>query len=127
MNARLRPGSRMRWVVPRDGTYRVFASSELAMHPWFRDPFYAGAYEGADPRVMLRLPPPAMNPDLEWSIDPTVPLKKGQRIAVTNRGTAPIGVILLPGDDTVLFRQPPPGATLEAATTRVTHVPRFSR
>ncbi|HEX2121099.1 MAG TPA: hypothetical protein VHL59_05590 [Thermoanaerobaculia bacterium] len=34
-------------------------------------------------------------------------------------------MILLAGDDTVIFRQPPAGATLEAATTRVTHVPDF--
>ena len=141
MNARLSPGSQMRWIVPRDGTYRVFASPRLAAHPWFRDPFYVGAFDTADPRVTLRLPPPAMHPDLEWSVDPEaqplhgeqtllsarLPLKKGQRIAVTNRGAVPLGVILLPGDDLVLFRQPPPGATLEAATTRVTHVPRFSR
>lgn len=126
-NARLGPGSTMRWIVPRDGTYRVFASRQLAMHPWFRDPFYAGAFDGADPRITLRLPAPAMHPALEWSIDPLLPLKKGQRIAVTNRGRVPLGIILLPGDDTILFRQPPPGATLEAPTTRVTHVPRFSR
>ena len=127
MNARLRPGAQMRWVVPRDGTYRVFASPELAAHPWFRDPFYAGAFDDADPRVTLRLPPPAMHPDLEWSVDPSHSLKKGQRIAVTNRGPVPLGVILLPGDDTILFRQPSHGATLEAPTSRVTHVPRFSR
>jgi hypothetical protein len=127
MNARLRPGSQMRWIVPRDGTYRVFASPQLAAHPWFRDPFYAGAQDRADARVTLRLPPPAMRPDLDWSVDPSVPLKKGQRIAVTNRGQETLGVILLPGDDTVLFRQPPPGVALEPATTRVTHVPRFFR
>jgi hypothetical protein len=127
MNARLEPGSRMRWIVPRDGTYRLFASPELASHLWFRDPFYAGAYDTGNPGITLRLPPPAVRPDLEWSTDPRVPLKKGQQIAVANRGSESLGVILLPGDDTVLFRQPLPGATLDAATTRVTHVPRFSR
>jgi hypothetical protein len=32
-------------------------------------------------------------------------------------------VILLSTNDRVLFRQPPPGVTLEAETTRITHVP----
>ena len=124
MNALVRPGQRVEWLVPRDGAYRLFASEALANHLWFRNPIYAGAYDNADPRVTLRLPAPASHPALAWSREPGV-LRKGERIAVTNRGNATLGVILLPGDDTLLFRQPPPGATLEAASTRVTHVPDF--
>lgn len=125
MNAVLPPGAGIEWSVPRDGVYRLFASPELARHPWFRAPVYAGAYDNADPRVTLRLPAPAPHPALEWSRDPSAPLRKGERIAAINRGAAALGVILLSGDDTVLFRQPPSGATLEAASTRVTHWPQL--
>lgn len=125
MNAVLPPGARIEWTVPRDGVYRLFASPELARHPWFRAPVYVGAYDNADPRVTLRLPAPAPHPALEWSRDPSQPLRKGERMAVTNGGDVVLGVFLLSGDDTVLFRQPPGGATLEAASTRVTHVPRI--
>jgi len=133
MNVRLRPGSSYEWIVPRDGTYRLFASPELARHRWFRDPFYVGAYEtAAEVRTAFPLPPPAAQPALQWwldgqpaSIGSAAALKKGHRITVTSSASEPLGVVLLSGNDTVLFRQPPPGATLEASTTRVTHVPRF--
>jgi len=131
MNARLRPGVSFEWIVPRDGTYRVFASAELARHPWFRDPFYVGAYETArqmNTAFALEAKPAA----LSWwvdrkpvAIDREIALRKGQRIAVMSAASEPLGIVLLSGTDTMLFRQPPPGATLEASTTRVTHVPRF--
>lgn len=114
MNAVVRPGRQAEWIVPRDGTYRVFASPELARHRWFRDPF--NAYKG--PELQLRSMP---QPPLTFSAGPH--LRKGQRLTVTSHATEPLGVILLPSNDTVLFRQPPEGASLEAETTRVTHVP----
>jgi hypothetical protein len=114
MNAVVRPGQQVEWIVPRDGTYRVFASPELAHHRWFRDPF--NAYKGAE--MTLRTMP---HPPLAFSAGPH--LHKGQRLTVTSHATEPLGVILLPSNDTVLFRQPPEGASLEAETTRVTHVP----
>jgi hypothetical protein len=133
LNTRLAPQSRFEWVVPRDGTYRMFVSPDLATHPWFRDPLLAGVYEKPDSdRLTLRLPPAAPHPALAWWVDgkavqpsAAIALRKHQRVAVANQGPEPLGLILLPGDDTVLFRQPPSGATLEAATTRVTHVPHF--
>jgi hypothetical protein len=116
MNAVVRPGQRVEWVVPRDGTYRVFASPELARHRWFRDPFLA--YKGQELRLRSLERPP-----LTFSAGPT--LRKGQLVSVTSHGTEPLGVILLSSNDWVLFRQPPEGASLEAETTRVTHVPDF--
>jgi hypothetical protein len=115
MNGIVGPGETMEWIVPRDGTYRLFASPELAHHRWFRDP--AGAYRESPPLALQSLP----HPPLRISAGPL--LKKGQRITVTSSATEPLGVFLLSGDDTVLFRQPPEGATLEAEATRVTHVP----
>jgi len=134
LNVALPPRSQpFEWIVPRDGGYRVFASAPLARHPWFRSPFSVGIYERADGhRLPVRLPQPAANPSLHWWIDrqPASPgavvrLRKGQRIAVANGGSETLAIFLLPGEDTMLFRQPPVGVTLEAATDRVTHVPRF--
>ncbi len=114
MNAVVRPGQRVEWIVPRDGTYRVLASPELARHRWFRDPFLA--YEGEELRLRTMERPP-----LTFSAGPH--LRKGQRVSVTSHGSEPLGVILLSSNDEVLFRQPPAGVSLEAETPRVTHVP----
>jgi len=116
MNAVVRPGQRVEWIVPRDGTYRVYASPELSRHRWFRDPL--NAYKGDE--LHLRGMP---NPPLTISAPPQ--LRKGQRVSVISHAAEPLGVILIASDDAVLFRQPPAGASLEAETTRVTHVPRF--
>ena len=133
MNLRLQPGARFEWIVPRDGTWKLFASPALARHRWFRQPFVVAYYEAPDSaRHTLRLPLPAAHPALQWRIDGrpavvngAIALRKGQRLAVANGGGEVLGLILLPTDDRLLFRQPPPGATLEAASTRVTHVPRI--
>lgn len=114
MNAVVRPGETVEWIVPRDGTYRLIASPQLARHRWFRDPFHA--YRG-EPLTLQPMP----DPPLSISAGPN--LRKGQRVAVTSHGTEPLGVILLSSNDRVLFQQPPDGASLEAETTRVTHVP----
>jgi hypothetical protein len=134
MNVRLRPAvPRYRWIVPRDGTYRLFASKALARNAWFRDPIYVGGYEAPNvAHTELILGAPAAHPELVWSVDGklvpvngSIVLGKGQEIAVSYNGSEPVGVILLSGSDTRLFQQPPAGATLEASTMRVTHVPRF--
>jgi hypothetical protein len=131
MNARLEPGATVQWIVPRDGTYRVFTSTELAKHRWFHDPLYVGAYDNADPRVSARLPTPGLH-GVELYVDgarveatDSIALRKHHGVAARNVSGEAVAVLLLSGNDTVLFRQPPAGATLEAATTRVTHVPRL--
>ena len=114
MNAVVGPGETVEWIVPRDGRYRLIASPQLARHRWFRDPF--NAYRG-EPLTLQGMP----DPPLAFSAGPV--LRKGQRVAVTSHGNEPLGVILLSSGDRVLFRQPPDGVSLEAETTRVTHVP----
>ncbi len=133
MNVRLQPRTGYEWIVPRDGTYSLYASPELAKHRWFRDPLYVGAFETANEmRTAFTLPPAGGHPQLRWWIDRqpvlinrAVALRKGQRVGVAWLGGEPIGIVLLSSNDKTLFRQPPPGATLEASTTRVTHVPRI--
>lgn len=136
MNVRVRPELRnFGWIVPRDGSYRLFASERLARHVWFRDPIYVGAHEAHNvARTEWNLGTPAPHAHLHWSVNGqpvqigangTIVLRKGQQLAVAFDGSEPLGVMLLSGNDTKLFRQPPHGTTLEASTTRVTHVPNF--
>ncbi len=123
MNARVRPAGSVTWVVPRDGAYRVYVSSRLAAHPWFRTPLRVASYKQPDAsRLTVRLPEPGVGP-IVFDAD-VADLKKGQRITASNPTGEELAVFLMSTDDRVLFRQPPPGATLEAETTRVTHVPR---
>lgn len=123
-NTLLQAGQTMEWTVPADGDYRLFASPALATHPWFRAPLFVGSYHEADARRMeVRLGAPIAHPELGWPA--IVRLRKGQRIRMTSRASVALGVLLVPGDDPVLFRQPPPGVTLDASTPRVTHVPRL--
>ena len=134
MNVRLRPNQKFTWVVPRDGDYRLFASNQLGKHLWFRDPFYVAA-EFTNPNAVRRtlvLKDPVTSAGLHWfidgkpaDVDRVVRLRKGQQIAAGYTGTEPIGIILLPGSDTVLFKHPTGGAELEASSSRITHVPQF--
>ncbi|HEX8153300.1 MAG TPA: hypothetical protein VF698_09255, partial [Thermoanaerobaculia bacterium] len=133
LSARIAPPSnRAEWVVPADGVYRIYASPALLRHPWFRAPIVAGTYERDDAaRLTLRLEP-ATAP-LEWTVDgqpaaaavDALRLRKGQRLVATSAGAEALGVLLVRGEDRALFRQPVPGATLEGAAPRVTHVPDF--
>ena len=122
------------WVAPVDGEYRVYASPGLATHRWFRQPLFVGSYDRPEAkRFELRLGAPADHADLQWMVDgaETTPaagllrLRAGQRVVARYFGSASLGIILLPGDDQLLFRQPPPGVTLEGSAPRVTHVPTF--
>jgi len=122
MNARLEPRQSFTWEAPREGAYRVYVSSGLAGHPWFGSPFFAASYKRDDAaRLTFRLPEAGAG-DVRIDAD-LAHVKRGQRITATNPTNVPLAIFLLPTDDRVLFRQPPPGATLEAETTRVTHMP----
>lgn len=126
MNVRLPAGRGYQWTVPRDGAYRVYVSRELARHPWFRAPLLAARYKGLDAaRLTFTLPPPGPGP-IRFDRD-VARLRRGDRLTAFNPTGEDAAVILLPVDDRVLFRQPPPGATLEGETTRITHVPDFHR
>ena len=130
-SARLRPGASTRWIVPRNGLYRVYVSPKMATHPWFDHPLFTAYYKSTD-RLPLELPVAANDPRLRWSIDgipaavgSSIPLRKGQTLDVASTAGETLGIVLLPADDRILIRQPPPGVTLEGASTRVTHVPDF--
>jgi hypothetical protein len=119
-----RVSGRAEWIAPADGDYRVYASRGLASHPWFRRPLFVGSYFEADAkRLELRLGAPVMPPSLtiNGAHDPVVRLRKGQHVVATT--TEPLGVMLVPGNDTVLFRQPGPHVTIDGAAPRVTHWP----
>jgi hypothetical protein len=124
MNARLQPGASVTWRVPRDGAYRVYVSRGLAAHPWFRAPMRVAQYKAPDAaRLTATLPEPGAGP-VVFNADVAM-LKKGQSLTATNPSGEELAVILMSTGDRLLFRQPPPGATLEAEATRVTHVPQF--
>lgn len=124
----------MSWVVPRDGEYRLFAAARLAEHPWFRAPFTVDVADRPDAgRFPIAVRRPSAHPELSWSLDGqpvqltngVIRLRKFQRLDVRYSGRGRIALMLLPGRDVALFRQPPPGTTLEAAYYRPAHLPRF--
>jgi hypothetical protein len=129
MNARLAPGGSYEWVVPRHGTYRIYVSQALARHPWFRTPLFVASYRRPEAsRFTVTLPEPSSDP-AQLQVDgipvsgSMLTLRNGQRVVARNPSTKDLAVIILSTDDRILFRQPPPGVTLEAETTRITHIP----
>lgn len=129
LSARLTPEQpAFTWTVPADGDYRIYAAPALASHPWFARPLFVSTYHEADAnRSQVRLGEPAYPETLRWSVAPqngVLRLKKNQRLSVTSGAGMPLGLFLVPGDDRLLFRQPPPGVTIDASSPRVTHFPR---
>jgi hypothetical protein len=124
MSTRLNAGGSAEWIVPATGTYRVYASEALSMHPWFRNPLAYGTFESRNTRIDL---PRFRRSDLQLTVDgiPIAPnamrLIRGQHL----RAVAPrtLGVMIVPAGIRSLFQQPPPGVTLDAAAPPVTHVP----
>lgn len=122
LNARIPAGGVFEWTVPRDGTYRVYVSRELAGHPWFHTPIRVASYKEEDAaRFTFTLPAPGPGP-IFLDHAPRY-LRKGKRISAYNPTNEPLAVLLIPTDDRTFFRQPPPGVTLEGETTRITHIP----
>jgi hypothetical protein len=124
MNASVPARRSATWIVPRDGSYRVYVSQGLARHPWFREPLRVAAYKGVDAsRLTVQLPNAGAGPIV---LDADVAtLRKGQRVTAYNPTDVDFAVILMSTADRVLFKQPPPGVSLEAETTRITHWPAF--
>jgi hypothetical protein len=130
MNAAIARGARFEWIVPKDGTYRLYVSARLAGHPWFHEALRAASYSGPGLERLTFSLPDASGAGVEWRVDDapldggaSLDLKRGQRLTVINRG-GPAAVLAIPGDDRVLMRQPPQNVTIEAEHGRVTHVPR---
>jgi hypothetical protein len=126
---------RAAWLVPADGRYRVIASRKLATHPWFRlSRLDVGTYD-RDGAKRLELPLAAIDDSHPEAVRFTadgqpvaldggrLTLKSGQHLIAESSTAA--ALLLLPGEDDVLFRQPADGVTLEGAARPVTHVPEF--
>ncbi len=127
LNARLDPAHpSAQWYAPADGDYRLIASPTLADHPWFAHPF---AYRVAKPEVSAT--DPTAIADVVWYVNQQpaaifrgkLHLKKGDIVNVISLVREPIGLFLLPGNEPLWFKQPPPGVTLDSEGPRVTHVP----
>lgn len=115
-NARLTESERSaRWTVLRDGIYATYATPALAADPWFERPDAQ--------RTSLRLGIPSIPAELRLSVDgvpleSVASLRRGQHIDAQWSGKGAIGVFIVPLAETDLFQQPPPGATLEASSSR---------
>jgi hypothetical protein len=125
----------MNWIVLRDADYRLFADARLAAHPWFQEPVVTGTTDRTDAaRFPVLVRRPSAHPELSWWVDGRpVPLTNGlihlskhQRLSAQFYGRGRIALMLVPGRDVALFRQPPPGTTLEAAYYRNAHLPDFT-
>jgi hypothetical protein len=116
----------MNWIVPADGRYRIFAAPALAAHPWFRG--------GGHAEIWLPETPLVVGATLQWSVNGiardaaggVLELRRGDRLRVTVSASRQLGIFLVPGDDRRLFRQPPPGVTLDSLSLRTTHPPSFA-
>jgi len=126
-NARLTPEhAQAEWIVPADGAYRVYASPRLAQHPWFTD--------GRQAEVTLPRAPLVEGATLQWFVNGVardasngvLALRKKERLRVVATTSQPLGLFLIPGDDVRLFRQAPPGVSLDSLALRTTHVPSFA-
>jgi hypothetical protein len=129
LSARLEgSGASTRWVVPRDGTYRLLASPALAAHPWFKAPFAYFQFRGpAEPAFLLDPARPVVPaPGLAWSLDgkPVVNagelvLAKGSTLEVRNHSGTAMGIFLLPTDLPARFQGNPGGMDLDTDLFRL--------
>ena len=126
MSARLNAGEFADWIVPATGTYRIYASSALATHPWFTNALAYGTFESRNARISLL---GFRRTNLLWTIDgiavpptDTLRLRRGQKLRALAPG-GPLGVMIVPNGIRSLFQQPPHGVTLDAAAPPVTHIP----
>src|SRR4051812_18866308 len=128
MSARVTPlAPAARWIVLADGTYDVYASTNLASHPWYRQPlnFELPLWRGAGP-------PSAADRGarIDWFVEgapipavATLTLRRGQQLDAISREPLPIGIMLINAKNDAAFCQPPPGTTLEASFAPQWHVP----
>jgi len=127
MSARVAPLARARWSALADGTYDVYASANLASHPWFRQPL------NLELPLWRGAPPPSeadRGAHIDWFVDGApvsattmLTLRRGQRLDAISREPLPVGIMLINAKNDVAFCQPPPGTTLEASGSPQWHVP----
>lgn len=128
MSARVTPLTpAARWIVVAGGTYDIYASTNLASHPWYRQPlnFELPLWRGAGP-------PSATDRGarIDWFVDgapasatTTLTLRRGQRLDAISREPLPVGIMLIDAKNDVAFCRPPLGTTLEASEPPRWHVP----
>ncbi len=99
------------WIAPVSGRYRIVRSEALANHPWFRHPLEIGVFD-------TNVAPLDLHGGGE-----IITVTRNQHIHVD---AAPnIGVMIVPMNEPVFFRQPAHGVTLDAVAPAITHVPHF--
>ena len=126
MSARLDPGGTAEWVVPATTRYRLVASPSFAGHSWWSRPFALHS------PVELRGGNGAAGVTLTVNgsaVDPSRPLelRHGQRLRASSATAEPLGVFIVAGDETALFRQPPLDVTIDAEGPRSWHWPVLQR
>jgi hypothetical protein len=128
MSARVTPlAPAARWIVLAGGTYDIYASANLASHPWYRQPldFELPLWRGAGPPSLAD-----RGARVEWFVDAapipattTLTLRRGQRLEAVSREPLPVGIMLINATNDAAFCQPPRGTTLEASDLPRWHVP----
>ena len=128
MSARVTPAvPTARWIVLADGTYDVYASTNLASHPWYRQPlnFELPLWRGVGPPTLAD-----RGARIDWFVDgapisatTTLTLRRGQHLDAISREPLPVGIMLINATNEVAFCQPPLGTTLEASDAPQWHVP----
>jgi hypothetical protein len=117
LTAALPSGGHAAWRAPRSGRYTIYASTTLLKHPWFTQPLRYAAIKGPDaPRYAIGLGklPPVPADVLSWSVNGQAigPLQRelslaaGDRVDVTSRASAAVGVLVVPKDVRVLCLGP---------------------
>lgn len=128
MSARVTPlAPAARWVVLADGAYDVYASTNLASHPWYRQPldFERPLWRGVGPPSVAD-----RGARIDWFVDgapvsvaTALTLRRGQRLDAISREPLPVGIMLINAKNDAAFCQPPPGASLEGSASPRWHVP----
>lgn len=128
MSARVTPlAPAARWIVLAGGTYDIYASANLASHPWYRQPldFELPLWRGAGPPSLAD-----RGARIDWFVDGTpisataaLTLRRGQRLDAISREPLPVGIMLINAKNDAAFCQPPRGTTLEASDLPRWHLP----
>jgi hypothetical protein len=102
MSAVIAPGSRTTWIVPADGAYAVYASADLAAHPWFR----------GNPGTYTRL-----------RDGKPLTLRRGTSYTIASTDVRPVGVFIAPARISELFLQPGKDVDIDGAPAPRWHIP----
>ncbi|PYQ26765.1 MAG: hypothetical protein DMF56_22555 [Acidobacteria bacterium] len=115
MSARIDAHRGAEWIVPASGEYRVYASPLLARHPWFARPLLTGAPAMRDvPIEILLAQVPASAVVISVDGKPAQsPLRLQRGSIVRASAGEAMGVFLVRGNETALFRDAGPFDVLD--------------